>query len=37
MKSFRKELIFNTKSRRAFINITPQIEDCLYDSRIKEG
>lgn len=37
MKSFRKELIFNTRSRRAFINITPQIEDCLYDSGIKEG
>ena len=37
MKSFRRELTFNTRTRRAFINITPQIEDCLYDSGIKEG
>ncbi len=37
MKSFRRELTFNTRTRRAFINITPQIEDCLYDCGIKEG
>ena len=37
MKSFRKELWFNVPARRAFINITPQIEDCLQESGIKEG
>ncbi|MGI6330521.1 MAG: secondary thiamine-phosphate synthase enzyme YjbQ [Zhaonellaceae bacterium] len=37
MKSYRKELWFNTKNRREFINITPQIEDCLKESGIKEG
>ncbi len=37
MKSYRKELYFNTRTRRAFINITPQIEECLRESGIKEG
>lgn len=37
MKSYRKELWFNAKSRRELINITPQINDCLAESRIKEG
>lgn len=37
MKSFRKELWFNVPGRRAFINITPQVEDCLQESGIKEG
>ncbi|KAE9634975.1 secondary thiamine-phosphate synthase enzyme YjbQ [Defluviitalea raffinosedens] len=37
MKSYRKELCFNTNSRRAFINITPEIEKCLKESGIKEG
>ena len=37
MKSFRKELWFNTPSRRAYINITPDIEQCLADSGIREG
>ncbi|NLK64831.1 MAG: YjbQ family protein [Tissierellia bacterium] len=37
MKSYRKILTFNIKSRRAFINITPQIEECLKESGIKEG
>jgi secondary thiamine-phosphate synthase enzyme len=37
MKSYRKELVFNTKTRRAFINITPQVEACLRESGIKEG
>ena len=37
MKAFRKELWFNTPSRRAFINITPQVEECLRESGIKEG
>ncbi len=37
MKSFRKELWFNVPSRRAFINITPQVEECLRESGVKEG
>jgi len=37
MKSYRKELWFNTKSRREFINITPEVERCLKESGIKEG
>ena len=37
MKSFRKELWFNTPTRVAFVNITPQVETCIRDSGIKEG
>lgn len=37
MKSYRKELWFNTSSRREFINITPQVEQCLTESGVKEG
>ncbi len=37
MKTHRKELWFNTKTRRAFVNITPQVEEALADSGITEG
>ncbi len=37
MKSYRKELWFNARSRREFINITGDVEDCLAESGIKEG
>ena len=37
MKSYRKELWFNTTSRRQYINITPEVEECLRKSDIKEG
>ncbi len=37
MKTYRKELWFNVSSRRAFINITPQVQECLRESGIKEG
>jgi secondary thiamine-phosphate synthase enzyme len=37
MKSYRKELWFNVPSRRAFINITPQVNECLRESGIQEG
>ena len=37
MKSYRKELWFDIKSRRAFVNITPDVERCLKDSGISEG
>ncbi len=37
MISLRKELWFNVPTRRAFINITPQVEECLRESGIQEG
>ena len=37
MQSYRKELWFNIQNRRGFENITPQIEEALYESGIKEG
>jgi thiamine phosphate synthase YjbQ (UPF0047 family) len=37
MKSYRKELFFEVPTRRAFINITPQVEEYLRESRIREG
>jgi secondary thiamine-phosphate synthase enzyme len=37
VKSFRKELTFQTPSRRAFVNITPQIESALLAARVQEG
>ena len=37
MKSYRQELTFHTKTRRAYVRITPQIEAALAASGIKEG
>jgi thiamine phosphate synthase YjbQ (UPF0047 family) len=37
MKSYRKELWFEVPTRRALINITPQVEACLKESGITEG
>ena len=37
MKSYRKELWFNTTQRREYINITREVEQCLAESGIKEG
>jgi len=37
MKSYRKELWFNVKNRREFINITAEVDACLSQSGIKEG
>lgn len=37
MKTYRKELWFNTPHRRDFINITGEIEQCVAESGIKEG
>lgn len=37
MKSSRQELWFETPTRTAFINITPQVEQALADSGIREG
>jgi len=37
MESYRKELWFNTTRRRELINITPDVNQCLLESGIKEG
>ncbi len=37
MKSYRKELWFNTNKRRQLINITPDVDACIRQSGIKEG
>ena len=37
MKSYRKELWFHVPARRGLVNITPQVEEALRESGIKEG
>jgi secondary thiamine-phosphate synthase enzyme len=37
MISYRQELFFEVPTRRAFINITSQVENCLQESGVKEG
>ena len=37
MNSYRKELWFDIPTRRAFRNITPEVERCLQASGIQEG
>jgi len=37
MKTYRKELWFEVPARKAFINITPKVEECLRESGIREG
>ena len=37
MKSYRKELWFNVPGRRAFINITSQVEQIVKKSGVREG
>ncbi len=37
MKSYRKELFFDIKKRREFINITGHVNQCLAESGITEG
>ncbi|MDY0274886.1 MAG: secondary thiamine-phosphate synthase enzyme YjbQ [Desulfomicrobium sp.] len=37
MKSYRQELMFEVPTRRAFINITPEVEKALRASGIQEG
>jgi len=37
MKSYRKELWFNIRGRREFINITGEVEECLKESGVKDG
>ena len=37
MKSYRKELWFQVPARRAFVNITSEVEAALRESEIQEG
>jgi len=37
VRSFRKELWFETKKRRELLNITPDVEQCLHESGVREG
>jgi secondary thiamine-phosphate synthase enzyme len=37
MKSYREELCFETKNRRDYINITPQVESAVKKSGVQEG
>ncbi len=37
MKHYRKALVFNTDKRREYINITPDVEDAVKESGIKNG
>ena len=37
MKSLREYLTFNIKSRREYINITPEVEDVVRRSGVQEG
>ena len=37
MKTYREELWFNTKTRQAFLNITPQVEEAVKKSGVQEG
>lgn len=37
MKSYRKELWFHLPGRRGFVNITPEVEECVRQSGIQEG
>jgi len=37
MKSYRKELTLNTKTRRAYVNITPKVDAALAESKVRDG
>jgi len=37
VKSYRKELWFDIPTRRALVNITPEIKTCLKESGVREG
>ncbi|MBU1697434.1 MAG: secondary thiamine-phosphate synthase enzyme YjbQ [Proteobacteria bacterium] len=37
MKTYRKELWFEIPTRRAFINITSDIQNCINESQVTEG
>jgi secondary thiamine-phosphate synthase enzyme len=37
MKTHRHELIFHLPTRRGFVNITSQVQDCVTESGVREG
>ena len=37
MKTYRHELIFTLPARRGFVNITSKVQECVTESRVKEG
>jgi len=37
MKTYREELTFNTQQKREYINITPQVQEAIRKSGVKEG
>ena len=37
MRSYRKKLWLDIPTRMAFLNITPQVGECLKESGVKEG
>jgi secondary thiamine-phosphate synthase enzyme len=37
MKTYRHELTFHIPTRRAIVNITDQVEECVRKSGVKEG
>ncbi|MEE4111602.1 MAG: YjbQ family protein, partial [Desulfobacteraceae bacterium] len=37
MKNYRKELWFEVPARRAFINITSEVQQCIDESGVKDG
>ena len=37
MKHYRKELWFDIPTRRAFVNITPEVERCVSESGVRNG
>ena len=37
MKSFRRELWLEVPTRRGYVNITPQVDECVRDSGMRDG
>ncbi|MGH7680359.1 MAG: secondary thiamine-phosphate synthase enzyme YjbQ [Candidatus Eiseniibacteriota bacterium] len=37
MKTYRKTLTFNVPARMDFVHITPQVEEAVHESEVKEG
>ena len=37
MKHYRKELCFETPSRRGFVNMTEEVQDCVRESGVENG
>jgi len=37
MKTYRKELTFQTQKKREYINITPQVQEAIRQSGVRDG